>query len=67
MRVEVDPRQCCAYRICVEISPNVYRVNSLGKAESLFDVVPDEFMEEALEGARECPAGAIKVHRGPQS
>jgi len=62
MRVEVNPCLCCGYRICVDIAPNVYRVNSLGKAECLFDVVPHDLEEEAHIAARECPSGAITVH-----
>lgn len=61
-RVEVDPRRCCGYRICVEIAPEIFAMNALGKSESLIDVLTPGLEKAAREAARECPAGAIMVH-----
>lgn len=62
MRAEVNSTLCCGYQVCVEIAPTVYQVNLRGKAETMFDIVPEDLRDQARRGARECPAGAIALY-----
>ena len=61
MRVEVDSRRCCGYRLCVEASPDVFRINAMGKAVVALEPIPAERHDAVRTAARECPGAAIKL------
>lgn len=61
MRVDIDQRRCCGYRLCVEVAPNVFQINSAGKAFVVPDQIPAECQEDARAAAKECPSAAIQV------
>lgn len=61
MQVEVDPRRCCGYRLCVEAAPDVFEISAVGKARLLVDTVPSEWHDAVRSAARECPQDAIRV------
>ncbi|HEX4395658.1 MAG TPA: ferredoxin [Mycobacterium sp.] len=61
MQVEVDPRRCCGYQLCVEVAPDLFEINSAGKARVLVDAVPVERHDAVRGAARECPQDAIRV------
>lgn len=63
MHVEVNPRLCCGYALCVEIAPAIFTINPVsGKAECSAGSIPHELEEAGRAAARECPAAAITIH-----
>ncbi|MDV6979075.1 ferredoxin [Mycobacterium intracellulare] len=63
MRVEVDPRRCCGYRVCVDIAPSVFQINSLGKASVITNDLSPQVEGAVKEAAHECPGSAISIHQ----
>lgn len=61
LKVEVDKMACCAYGLCAEICPDVYKLDDNGIVFVESDIVPDGMEELAREGADACPQMAIKV------
>ncbi|WP_300016575.1 ferredoxin [Pseudonocardia sp.] len=61
MRVEVDPRRCCGYRLCVEAAPDVFQINSVGKAVIALEQIPVERHDAVRAAVRECPGAAITL------
>ena len=58
-RSDVDRTSCCAYGICAEICPEVYKLDPAGFAYAQEGVVPAQFIERAREAAEACPQLAI--------
>lgn len=61
-RVVADRSACCGYGTCVEICPEVYQLEG-GLVVVTMDVLPDDLVEKAIEGAESCPQAAITVER----
>lgn len=61
IKVEVDKTACCAYGLCAEICPEVYKLDENGIAYVENELVPEGMEELATEGADACPQMAIKV------
>ena len=61
MRVEVNKKACCAYGLCAEICPEVYKLDENGMAYVESEWVPEGLEELAREGAMACPQLALKV------
>lgn len=61
MKVEVDRAACCAYGLCAEICPEVYKLDANGIVYLESDLVPEGLEERAQEGCDACPQAAIKV------
>ena len=61
LKVEVDKKACCAYGLCAEICPDVYKLDENGIVFLENDIVPEGLEELAQEGADACPQMAIKV------
>ena len=61
LKVEVDKKACCAYGLCAEICPDVYKLDENGIVYLENDIVPEGMEELAEEGAAACPQMAIKV------
>lgn len=62
MRIDIDQRRCCGYRLCVETAPNIFLINTVGKAYVAVDTIPEQEHNPVTEAARECPSAAITVH-----
>ncbi|MCS0587892.1 ferredoxin [Massilia norwichensis] len=60
-RVIIERSRCCGYGLCAAICPEIYKLDSGGIAYVDSDVVPDELLESAREGAAACPAEAIVI------
>jgi ferredoxin len=61
IKVEVDKMACCAYGLCAEICPDVYKLDDNGVAYAEDELVPEGMEELAREGAAACPQLAISV------
>jgi ferredoxin len=67
IHAEVDPRRCCGYRLCLDVAPGVFAINSAGKAESVVSDIPADQEQAARVAAQECPSAAITIRAaGPQ-
>lgn len=61
LKVEVDRAACCAYGLCAEICPEVYKLDANGIVYLESELVPEGLEERATEGCDACPQSAIKV------
>ena len=59
MRAEVT-EDCIACELCTEICPEVFQMGD-EFAEVQMDEIPEEYEEDVLEAADECPTAAIEV------
>lgn len=60
-RVVVDRSRCCGYGLCAQLCPAVYKLDADGLVYLDSDIVPEGEEENAVEGAKACPAEAIEV------
>lgn len=60
-KVEIDKKACCAYGLCAEICPDVYKLDENGIVYVESELVPEGMEELAQEGADACPQMAIKM------
>ncbi len=60
MKAVVDQETCIGCTLCVQVCPEVYKMEE-DKAIVTTDPVPAEFAERAKQGADECPVNAIKI------
>jgi ferredoxin len=63
--VKVDAAKCCGYTACVEVCPEVYKLDEHGFAYVENDVVQPGLEDKAREGAFMCPEHAIYVGETP--
>ena len=61
IKVVVNKNACCAYGLCAEICPEVYKLDANGIAYVEEELVPEGLEELAREGAAACPQLAIAV------
>ena len=61
IKVVVNKNACCAYGLCAEICPEVYKLDANGIAYVEEELVPEGLEELAREGAAACPQLAITV------
>ncbi len=57
MAIKIDQESCIGCGACTAICPSVFRMNDDGKAE----VIKEDDVECAKNGAESCPVQAIKV------
>ena len=60
MKAKVDPDICIGCGLCVDICPQVFKMND-DKAVAFVDVVPKEAEESCKKAADDCPVTAITV------
>jgi len=60
-KVYADSSICGGYGLCVQICPEIFKLDDDGIVYLETDTVPDELLEAAKEGADCCPAQALKV------
>tara|TARA_Y100000994_G_scaffold182358_1_gene151149 strand:- start:170 stop:430 length:261 start_codon:yes stop_codon:yes gene_type:complete len=60
-RVEIDRTKCCGYGLCAALCPEVYKLDDDGIIFIESDLVSDDLLEAATEGAEACPAEVIKI------
>lgn len=61
LHITVDRSRCCAYGLCAQICPEIYKLDDDGIVYLEADHFPIEMQESAEEGAASCPAEAIVV------
>lgn len=60
-RVIIERSKCCGYGLCAALCPEIYKLDEGGIAYVDSELVPEELLEAAREGAAACPAEAIVV------
>lgn len=60
-RVVIERSRCCGYGLCAAICPEIYKLDSGGIAYVDSELVPENLLESAQEGAAACPAEAIVI------
>ncbi len=60
MKVKVDKELCSGDEICVDICPEVFKMED-DVAVPQLDVIPDNLQEKCREAADECPTEAIII------
>jgi ferredoxin len=61
LRAFADRERCCGYGICVQLCPEVFKVDVNGLVYLDSDIVPAGLEEEATQAAASCPAEALRV------
>lgn len=70
MKVRVDRVKCKGYGLCVSSSPEVFDLDSSGKAfvvDAYADGVPPELAAAVREAEMNCPEQAIDVEHAPSA
>jgi ferredoxin len=61
LRVFADRERCCGYGVCVQLCPEVFKVDDDGLVYLEIEIVPVALAQEATEAAASCPAQALRV------
>ena len=67
IEVVVDRAACCAYGLCAEICPEVYKLDTHGIVYVEQTLVPIGLEAKAREGASACPQGALAIEELPDA
>jgi len=60
MKAVVDSEKCIGCGLCVQVAPEIYEMQE-DKAVTLVDEIAEDKMEDAKNGADQCPVTAIIV------
>ena len=60
MKAVIDKEACIGCGLCVQVAPEIYEMQE-DKAVSLVDEIPEDKVEDAQNGADQCPVTAITV------
>lgn len=61
MNASVDQDGCIGCELCVDICPEVFKMNDEGLAEAYINPVPEDAEESAQDAADSCPVAVITV------
>jgi ferredoxin len=61
LKAEIAKGACCAYGVCNEICPEIYKLDDIGFVQVADELIPKELEEQAREGAMACPASVISL------
>jgi ferredoxin len=61
LRAFADRERCCGYGVCVQLCPEVFKVDGDGLVYLENEIVPASLAVEAAEAAASCPAQALRV------
>jgi ferredoxin len=56
-----DRERCCGYGICMQLCPEVFKIDAGGLVYIESEIVPAGLEQEATEAAASCPAQALRV------
>ena len=60
MRAVVDPNTCIGCTLCVQLCPEVFKMED-DKAVAYIEPVPEQIKETCKQAAQECPVNAITI------
>ena len=61
MRVIVDMAKCCGYGMCVEVCPQIFRLDENGISHADDPEVPKELESQAKIAVHGCPQAALSL------
>jgi ferredoxin len=61
LRAFADRERCCGYGLCMQLCPEVFKVDEGGLVYLDSEIVPPGLEKEAAEAAASCPAQALRV------
>jgi ferredoxin len=61
LKIDIAKGTCCAYGLCNEICPEIYKLDENGFVFTEDDMIPEALEEQAREGAMACPANVIDL------
>ena len=61
LKVDIAKGACCAYGVCNEICPEIYKLDEIGFVYVEDEMIPKELEAQAREGAMACPASVINL------
>lgn len=61
MQAIVDQELCTGCELCAQSCPEVFTMNSIGKAEAMTGAVPATYEASCREAAENCPVEAICI------
>ena len=59
MKIKVDQDMCIGCGMCLDICPEIFKLNSDDKSECTVDEIPDNLKEKAKDACDICPVDAI--------
>ena len=59
MKIKVDQDMCIGCGMCVDICPEIFKLNSEDKSECTEDEIPENLKEKAKKSCEICPVDAI--------
>ena len=60
MKAVVDAEKCIGCGLCVEVAPDIYEMQD-DKAVTKIDEITEDNIDDAKNGAEQCPVDAIVV------
>ena len=60
MKAEVNKESCIGCGLCAQVAPEIYEMQD-DKAIVLVEELPEDKMEDAKNGADQCPVTAIAI------
>ena len=61
LRAFADRERCCGYGICMQLCPEVFKVDGDGLVYLESEIVPAGLEQEATDAAAGCPSQALRV------
>ena len=61
LKINIKRDRCCGAQLCVQVAPDVYRLDALGYNDSDGQLAPPGREEAARQGAMSCPEAAIQL------
>lgn len=62
MKAKVDPEICIGCELCVQVCPEVFKMEQ-DKAVAFIDPVPASVQDSCRQAAEQCPVTAISINQ----
>jgi ferredoxin len=67
LRVLVDRSRCCGYGLCMQVCPDIFKLDDAdGLVQLDCDIVPSGLEKAAAHAVASCPAEALRMVADPQ-